>query len=134
MAKKAFDKIMAGLKDAEAYLAGAREGFVTHLIPEVDVRAIRAKVGGSRETFSNRFGLDTRAVQDWEQGRRTPDRSTRVLMLIIENEPKVVERVVNKITTGLDSRSRAGAGVERISRRAASLGKKPAATKRHVSR
>jgi putative transcriptional regulator len=98
MAKKAFDKIMAGLAEAEAFLAGEGKGAVVNVIPAVDVRAIRKKIGGSRESFSARFGLDARAVQDWEQRRRTPDRSTRVLMLMIENEPKVVERVVKKAT------------------------------------
>jgi putative transcriptional regulator len=96
MAKKAFDKIISGLVEAEAFLAGKKSGAEVTTIPAVNVRAIRTKVGGSREAFSNRFGLDSRAVQDWEQGRRTPDRSTRILMLMIENEPKVVERTVAK--------------------------------------
>ena len=26
----------------------------------------------SRQKFADRFGLDARAVQDWEQGRRLP--------------------------------------------------------------
>ncbi|MGH7090445.1 MAG: helix-turn-helix domain-containing protein, partial [Stellaceae bacterium] len=60
----------------------------------VDVRAIRAKFGLSREKFSRRFGLDPRALQDWEQGRRRPDRSTRVLFRIIEREPEAVERAL----------------------------------------
>jgi putative transcriptional regulator len=96
MAKKAFDKIMSGLVEAEAFLAGKKNGAEVTTIPAVNVKAIRTKVGGSREAFSNRFGLDSRAVQDWEQGRRTPDRSTRILMLMIENEPKVVEKTVAK--------------------------------------
>ena len=39
---------MAGLTDAEAFLAGHTEGAITHEIPAVDVRAIREKPGGSR--------------------------------------------------------------------------------------
>ncbi len=116
MTKSAFDKIMAGAQDALAYAKGDESRGVAHVIPDVDVRAIRAKFGVSREVFSNRFGLDHRAVQDWEQGRRVPDRSTRVLMLMIENEPKVVERTVAKalsaaharIGTGRRTTARAG--------------------------
>ena len=31
----------------------------------------------SRQKFADRFGLDARAVQEWEQGRRIPDRAAR---------------------------------------------------------
>jgi putative transcriptional regulator len=116
MTKKAYDKIMSGLKDAEAFLAGDREGAVVTTIPAVDVRAVRTKLGGSREAFSARFGLDHRAVQDWEQKRRTPDRSTRILMMVIEQNPKLVERVVAKArSAGLTVGNRPG---QRIGTRA----------------
>ena len=44
---KAFDKVMAGLDDARAYLKGARDGFEVHQIevPEPNVVAIRGKTG-----------------------------------------------------------------------------------------
>jgi putative transcriptional regulator len=42
------------------------------------------------------FGLDVRAIQDWEQGRRHPDRSTRILLRVIEKEPAAVERALGK--------------------------------------
>jgi len=77
--------------------------------------AVRAKLGGSREAFSARFGLDCRAVQDWEQKRRMPDRSTRILMMVIEQNPKLVERVVARARSGdLAAENRAG---QRITRR-----------------
>lgn len=55
-----------------------------------DVRAIRARTGLSRSKFAGRFGLDPRAVQDWEQGRRAPDRAARVLLLTIDRHPEAV--------------------------------------------
>jgi putative transcriptional regulator len=69
-------------------------GMVTHrvvvLTPE-DIRAIRVKTGLSRTKFAEKFGLDPRAVQDWEQGRRVPDRAARVLLLTIAKHPEAVE-------------------------------------------
>ena len=44
------------------------------------IRALRKRLKLSRQKFADRFGLDARAVQDWEQGRRTPDRAARVLL------------------------------------------------------
>jgi putative transcriptional regulator len=126
MTKSAFDKILAGAEDALSYAKGNQSRGVAHVIPDVDVRAIRTKVGGSREAFAARFGLDMRAVQDWEQQRRTPDRATRVLMLMIENEPKVVERVVKKVIRKTGSNSRARPGAVRLQRRSAPRHGKPA--------
>jgi putative transcriptional regulator len=53
--------------------------------------ALRKGMKLSRQKFADRFGLDARALQDWEQGRRTPDRAARVLLTVIERNPKAVE-------------------------------------------
>ena len=34
------------------------------------ILALRKRLKLSRQKFADRFGLDARAVQDWEQGRR----------------------------------------------------------------
>ncbi len=39
--------------------------------------ALRKRLGLSRQRFADRFGFNVRAVQDWEQGRRVPDRAAR---------------------------------------------------------
>lgn len=48
---EAFDKIMAGLDDARAYLSGKRDGFAVHEIdaPRPDAVAIRSKAELSRD-------------------------------------------------------------------------------------
>ena len=99
MAKKAFNKIMAGVEDAIAYGKGDKRRGTAHVVqvPEdVDVRAIRARFKLTRAEFAAKFGLDPRALQEWEQRRRTPDRSTRILFRVIEKEPKAVERALTK--------------------------------------
>ena len=58
------------------------------------IRALRKRMKLSRRKFAERFGLDARAVQDWEQGRRVPDRSARVLLTVIDREPEAVERAL----------------------------------------
>ena len=56
--------------------------------------ALRKRLKLSRRRFAERFGLDARAVQDWEQGRRTPDRAARVLLTVIDKDPEAVERAL----------------------------------------
>lgn len=96
MGKAAFERIMAGLEDAVAYADGDKARGVEHAVTveTVDVPAIRKKLGLSRPKFAARFGLDARAVQDWEQGRRQPDRAARVLLKVIEQNPEAVAAVV----------------------------------------
>ena len=60
------------------------------------IRALRKRLRLSRQKFADRFGLDVRAVQDWEQGRRIPDRAARVLLTVINNDPEAVVRALGQ--------------------------------------
>lgn len=57
--------------------------------------ALRKRMNLSRRKFADRFGLDARALQDWEQGRRVPDRAARVLLTVIDRDPEAVERALS---------------------------------------
>jgi putative transcriptional regulator len=63
-------------------------------VPPPDAKAIRKATGLSQAAFAWRYGFDVSALRDWEQGRRTPDRSARVLLAIIKYEPRAVERAL----------------------------------------
>ena len=58
------------------------------------IRSLRSRLKLSRRKFAERFGLDERAVQEWEQGRRVPDRAARVLLAVIDHDPETVERAL----------------------------------------
>ena len=58
------------------------------------ILALRKRLKLSRQKFADRFGLDTRALQDWEQGRRVPDRAARVLLTVIDRDPEAVVRAL----------------------------------------
>lgn len=87
-------KIIAGLQEALAHARGddsvARVRVVR--VPEqVDVKAIRQQLNMSQSEFARRFGFSLDALQNWEQGRRFPDSTARVLLKVIERAPNVVE-------------------------------------------
>jgi putative transcriptional regulator len=54
----------------------------------VDVRAARLALGMTQEQFALRFGFDLDALQNWEQGRRTPDRAIASYLRVIERLPR----------------------------------------------
>ncbi|MYC89379.1 MAG: transcriptional regulator [Gemmatimonadales bacterium] len=58
--------------------------------------ALRKRMKLSRKKFADSFGLDARAVQEWEQGRRVPDRAARVLLTVIDRDPEAVIRALGK--------------------------------------
>ncbi len=58
------------------------------------ILALRKRMKLSRKKFADRFGLDARAVQEWEQGRRVPDRAARVLLTVIDRDPEAVVRAL----------------------------------------
>ncbi len=96
MNKRAFDKIKAGLDSAKAYLDGTadKRRYRVHVPETIDVRKIRTRLGLSQEAFAHTYGFALSAVRDWEQGRRRPERSARVLLKIVEKEPAAVTRAL----------------------------------------
>jgi putative transcriptional regulator len=87
-----FESFQRGMEQAHAYLEGAREGYVIH--EPVDVRRVRARTKLTRKLFASRYGLDTRTVEQWEQGRRKPDKSSETYLRLIENEPEKMAELV----------------------------------------
>ena len=62
--------------------------------------ALRKRLRLSRQKFAERFGLDVRALQEWEQGRRVPDRAARVLLTVIDQDPEAVVRALSENGAG----------------------------------
>jgi len=50
---------------------------------EVDVKRIRTKARMSQAEFARAFCINPRTLQEWEQGRRKPDATTRAYLAVI---------------------------------------------------
>jgi putative transcriptional regulator len=96
MTKRAFNKIMAGIESAQSYVDGTadKSRYRVHVPKQVNVKKIRHHLGLSQEMFAARYGFALSAVRDWEQGRRQPERSARILLRIVEKEPQAVTRAL----------------------------------------
>src|SRR6202047_4448595 len=93
--KTQFEQMMDGLNDVEAFLAGEQEGFKAHVPQEVDVKAIRNRLGMTQARFSNTFGFSLDAIKHWEGGRRTPEAPARTLLTVIDKNPPAVLTALN---------------------------------------
>jgi putative transcriptional regulator len=92
-----FERIMRGLEEVATYARGEADltKYRVHVPASVDVAAIRAKLGLTQEAFAALFGFSKGAVRDWEQGRKVPEASARILLKVIEKRPDVVLEVLD---------------------------------------
>lgn len=88
--KTAFEELMTGLDEVQAFLAGERKGFKVHVPDEVDVKSIRNKLNMTQSRFSQTFGFSLDAIKHWEGGRRTPEAPARTLLMVIDKNPVAV--------------------------------------------
>jgi putative transcriptional regulator len=88
-------ELIASMREAAAIVQGGEDAARVHLPPgDINVRAIRERLGLTRLGFAERFGLAVAAVRDWEQGLRRPDPAARVLLSVIARNPETVAQVV----------------------------------------
>ena len=68
---------------------------VVAVVEDVDVKAIRKKLGLSQAKFADRFGFNVRVLQDWERGRHMPTGPVRAYLKVIAHDPAAVERALS---------------------------------------
>jgi putative transcriptional regulator len=86
-----FNLLKQGLRDAVNHIQGKRiEGLAAHIPGDIDTKTMRAKLGLSQAAFAQTFGLSVSTLRDWEQGRKSPNKQARVLLLLIARAPEFV--------------------------------------------
>lgn len=91
-----YRKLSSSLNSVLSHVEGKKtKGRVTkYTPPEVNVVAIRTGLGYSQEQFAEYYGFSVGSIRNWEQGRRSPDGPARILLKIIEKNPKIVESAI----------------------------------------
>lgn len=89
-------RLIAALDEVIAHERGelALREYEVAVPEEADVQRLRARLGLSQARFARAFGLDVATVQAWEQHRRRPDRTARILLAVIAREPEAVIRAL----------------------------------------
>src|SRR6266404_6177123 len=82
-------RMITAAKQIQAHARGEIDLPVRYynVVPEVDVKEIRAALGLSQAEFAQRYGVNIRSLQDWEQGRRQPESAVRAYFIVIRNDP-----------------------------------------------
>jgi putative transcriptional regulator len=90
-------RLIRAAKEARSIARGEMKPstYRIHLPDKIDVQSIRKRLKLSQAEFSARFGIPAGTLRDWEQGRRVPEGPARILLKVIENDPKAVERALS---------------------------------------
>jgi putative transcriptional regulator len=102
MSRRAFDKIAEGLNEAIAIARGEKKPAKIYVPPEIDVKAVRSKLGLSQDDFASNFGFTVHQIRQWEQNRSRPLGAVRAYLMIIERDPR---RVLELLRTPTKSKA-----------------------------
>jgi putative transcriptional regulator len=89
-----FDLLLGTLS---GILAGADEeerGGELNLPDEIDVAAIRRGTGMTQAEFARSIGVPVATLKNWEQRHRAPKGPARVLLAMVERNPRIVRETL----------------------------------------
>jgi putative transcriptional regulator len=97
MGKKAYEKIAAGLDEVLAIARGEAKPAKLYIPAEINVKAVRAKLGLTQADFAALFGFSVTQIRDWEQGRARPLGSNRAYLMVIKADPQNVLAILRAV-------------------------------------
>ena len=93
---KAYTEISEGLEDAIAHAKGRKAKAKEHRMDPIDVKSIRKKTGMSQQRFCASFGISIGTLRHWEQGLRSPRGTARVLLKVVDHNPRAVIKAIEQ--------------------------------------
>lgn len=95
MKEELFAELLESVREGGAILRGHMKPSRTFRLEEPDVRAVREGYGLSQSKFAALMGISPATLRNWEQGRRRPEGSARVLLRVVARHPKAVLEAVS---------------------------------------
>jgi putative transcriptional regulator len=90
-----FDQLIASLGEVLALTDDSRSlGGGLTVLYAIDVAAIRNKTGLSQAAFARRIGVPVGTIRNWDQGRRSPQGPARILLALLDRNPRIVEETL----------------------------------------
>jgi putative transcriptional regulator len=86
----AFRELLKSVRQAGRIRRGSLRPSRTTEFEPADVKAVRAKLKVSQSEFALMIGVSVATLQNWEQGRRTPEGPALALLRVAARNPKAV--------------------------------------------
>jgi putative transcriptional regulator len=94
MKDELFNELVASVREGGAILRGERTPSRQFVVDGLDIKRIRADYKLSQGEFAALLGISVATLQNWEQGRRTPEGPARILLQVAAKHPDAVWDVV----------------------------------------
>jgi putative transcriptional regulator len=94
MKEELFEELLQSVKEGGEILQGRRKPSRAFQVGEPDVREVRRGYRLSQSKFAALMGISAGTLRNWEQGRRKPEGSARILLRIVARHPEAVLDVV----------------------------------------
>lgn len=96
MNEELFAELIESVREGGAILRGEKEPSRTYVYVAEgpDVKSIREQYQLSQSQFALLLGISVKTLQNWEQGRRSPQGPARVLLQVAAKHPEAVWDVV----------------------------------------
>jgi putative transcriptional regulator len=94
MRDETFEELLESVREGGAILRDEKEASRKFEIGTPDVKQIRERYNLSQTEFAALLGISVKTLQNWEQGRRTPQGAARVLLQVADKHPEAVWDVV----------------------------------------
>lgn len=97
MKKELFNELILSIEEGGAILRNEIKPSKKLNINDIDVKKIREGINRSQSQYAELLGISLGTIRNWEQGRRSPDGSARVLLSVAENDPEYLFNTTQKI-------------------------------------
>ena len=89
-----FTELLESVREGGAIMRGEKEPSRKFVVEAPDVKHIRERYQLSQSEFATLLGISVKTLQNWEQGRRTPRGTARILLQVAAKHPEAVWDVV----------------------------------------
>jgi len=91
-----FNDLLKSVKQAGKIHRGQAKPSRRFDYDQIDVKAIRERMGLSQSHFALTIGVSVRTLQNWEQGHRHPQGPALALLTIFKNDPEHAMKALHK--------------------------------------
>ncbi len=94
MKEELFQELLTSVREGGKIMRGEIPPSRKFVINGPDIKHIRENYGLSQNKFAAMLGISVATLQNWEQGRRSPEGPARILLQVAAKHPDAVWDVV----------------------------------------